>query len=34
MFKRKTALKETMGLNEEENTSDDAKRGSTGNAKR
>ena len=34
MFKRKTALKETMGLSEEENTSDDAKRRSTGNVKR
>jgi hemerythrin superfamily protein len=34
MFKRKTALKETMGLNEEENASDDAKRKSTGTAKR
>jgi hemerythrin superfamily protein len=34
MFKRKTALKETMGLNDEENASDDAKRKSTGTAKR
>jgi len=34
MFKRKTALKETMGLNEEENAGDDAKRKSAGTAKR
>jgi hemerythrin superfamily protein len=34
MFKRKTALKEAMGLNEEANTNDDAKRRSTGTAER